>query len=108
MEGHSLDDNLFPELDPTHCFNGHNLSPPHHQQNHHHQHHNNSSGHQTLIPIDNNGQSQQDSSTHPSNKLFINHNDGSSLVPKMANSGGAAAPFHSIQVKLIAIKYCPY
>ena len=45
MEGHSLDnDNLFPEFDPAHCFNGH-LSPPQtsiitidHQQQHQHSH----------------------------------------------------------------------
>jgi hypothetical protein len=46
MEGHSLDDNLFPELDPSHCFTngvsvGHcpnNLSPPPHHQHHSHHH----------------------------------------------------------------------
>ncbi|ODM98043.1 Homeobox protein unc-4 [Orchesella cincta] len=47
MEGHSLDEHLFPDLDPTHCFNGHGMSPsptsqqaqqqhPHHSHHHHH------------------------------------------------------------------------
>ena len=74
MEGHSLDDNLFPELDPTHCFNGHNLSPPHnnhHQHNHHQQHHQQQ---QSLISIDSNNVQAQQLQNHPQDSSTSNFN----------------------------------
>ena len=89
MEGHSLDDNLFPELDPTHCFNGH-LSPQ-----------------QTSIITADQQQQQQHQLTH-SHQIHQHQHDHNAQVKLYANSDNLAKnsstanpPFHSIQVSCV-------
>lgn len=92
MEGHSLDDNLFPELDPTHCFNGH-LSPPQ----------------TSIITVDQQQQQQQHKQQH-SHQIHQHQHDPNAQVKLYANSDNLAKsspspnqPFHSIQVIVLVL-----
>lgn len=111
MEGHSLDENLFPELDQTpHCFssggntgpNGHGLSPSHslilssvdETGSSHHQHH-----------------SQQMHDGQPngtkSMPMFQGHQHFQHHHHQHEALKGVSPNFHSIQVKKNILHYVP-